>query len=495
MIKEPEPVKNMRRRPIPYIFYIVLMAAGVSLAFSGPLLAEAEITGRVEIGFASGGGAPKLVDGKTGTKYMLKADDVIVLSVKEQDPAEKAPEGLAAGSGQAAGVDQAAGSGQTAGVDQTAAAGAPVADIPAADAGITGLYLIWDRPPGQWLLEGRNGSEVVTSSQGKNGYLHEYVRISPSEKVNIHSPGQGAVLCEVHCFAEDDKPGELPEWVQVWQPPWEMADLLLLPTHADDEHLFFGGTMPYYAGELGMKVQVAYVTHHWSEPYRPHELLDGLWTVGVSAYPVLGPFPDYYAGSLEEALRIYDEDRVLAYQVELLRRFRPLVVIGHDINGEYGHGVHMLNTYTLRKALELSADPAAYPESAKTCGLWEVPKVYLHLYKENPVLLEWDEPLERFGGRTGFEMAAAGYACHYSQRNYFSVRKRGVHDCRAFGLYKSLGGPDLNGGDFMEGLTPRPDPGQSYAAGFRLPALTQADYLARYGAAGLGVYFTAAVSQ
>ena len=37
---------------------------------------------------------------------------------------------------------------------------------------------------------------------------------------------------------------------------YEDADMLLLPTHADDEHLWFGGTMPYYAGELGYKVQV-----------------------------------------------------------------------------------------------------------------------------------------------------------------------------------------------------------------------------------------------
>ena len=182
---------------------------------------------------------------------------------------------------------------------------------------------------------------------------------------------------------------------------------------------------------------------------------------GIKAYPIIGPFQDYFADSLRQAQRTYKEEEILAFQVELLRRFRPLVVIGHDINGEYGHGVHMLNAYTLQKALELSNDPQAYPESARRYGLWDVPKTYLHLWPENPILLEWDQPLTRFGGRTGYEMAIEGFACHVSQQNYFSVRKRGVHDCRAFGLYRSDRGPDLNGDDFMEDLPPGPGRGKA----------------------------------
>ena len=101
--------------------------------------------------------------------------------------------------------------------------------------------------------------------------------------------------------------------------------------------------MPTYAGERGYKVQVAYLTNHWAEPYRPHELLNGLWTVGIRAYPVIGEFIDYYSDNLEHAKGLYDRDRVIEHQVEMIRRFRPEVIIGHDIDGEYGHGVHMLN--------------------------------------------------------------------------------------------------------------------------------------------------------
>ena len=39
---------------------------------------------------------------------------------------------------------------------------------------------------------------------------------------------------------------ELPEWVQIWQPSCEKADILIISSHADDEILFFGGIMPTY---------------------------------------------------------------------------------------------------------------------------------------------------------------------------------------------------------------------------------------------------------
>lgn len=39
--------------------------------------------------------------------------------------------------------------------------------------------------------------------------------------------------------------------------------------------------MPYYAGELGKKVQVVYFTNHWAGTLPSPELLDGLWTVGI----------------------------------------------------------------------------------------------------------------------------------------------------------------------------------------------------------------------
>lgn len=309
---------------------------------------------------------------------------------------------------------------------------------------VSQLYVVWETPPQPWKL----GTEQGESAYGQNGFIHEYVRLEePLTELTITTEGE-TVLCDIYAFGA----GDAPDWVQQWQPPYEDADMLLLPTHADDEHLFFGGTMPLYAGERGLKVQVAYLTNHWAEPYRPHELLNGLWTVGVTAYPVISNFVDLYAGSLEQAKGLYAEAEVTAHQVELLRRFRPEVVVGHDINGEYGHGVHIYNTYTLQKALELSADAQQYPESAAKYGTWDVPKTYLHLFGENATLIDWNIPLERFGGKTAIEMAKEGFAQHKSQQEFFKVEDYGPYDCRKFGLYRSTVGADSIGGDFMENL-------------------------------------------
>lgn len=304
---------------------------------------------------------------------------------------------------------------------------------------ISGLYLIWDRAPGPWALRVVEEERTSMVLLGTNGWIHEYVALEePSCDISIMLSNREATLCEIGLFGE----GDLPEYVQVWDEPYADADMLLLPTHADDEHLFFGGIMPYYAGERGYKVQVAYLTNHWAEPYRPHELLNGLWEVGIRNYPIIGEFIDYYADNLEYAKGLYNPDRVVEYQVELIRRFRPEVIIGHDIGGEYGHGVHMLNTWALMQAIDLAADEAYRTTWDGEQETFRVSKVYLHLYPDRAVTMNWDKPLSRFGGRTALDMAKAGFAQHISQQKWFSVRTEGVHDCRAFGLYDTVVGDD-----------------------------------------------------
>lgn len=319
------------------------------------------------------------------------------------------------------------------------------------DTEIWSLYLIFDRAPGKYTVE----SSGQTQACGTSGFLHEVVRPSaPSKEITITLPE--STLCDVSVYAK----GALPDSVQDWNVPYDDCDMLLLPTHADDEHIFFGGIMPYYAGEKGMKVQVAYLTNHWGEPYRPHELLNGLWEVGIRAYPIISEFPDYYSKALEHAKTLYDTNEMLAYEVELLRRFKPEVVIDHDINGEYGHGVHMLNTWLLQQAVEQSGDAQYFPESARKYGTFDVQKTYLHLYPENELIMDVDTPLQAFGGKTAYEMAVAGFAKHASQQKWFSVEKSGKYDCRKFGLYRTTVGPDSGTGDFFENVTfsDAPDP-------------------------------------
>lgn len=298
--------------------------------------------------------------------------------------------------------------------------------------GAWGVYLEWEETPDQWQLWA-DGRPVDT---GGAPWLHCYLPLGlPARQVELAWQGP-ATLCDIYFLGCGVPPG----WVQQWQPPCAQADFLLLPTHADDEHLWFGGVMPLYAGERGLAVQVAYMVNHNGEPYRLHEQLDGLWEVGVRHYPVIPGFADVYSPSLAHARTIYDQQEVIAYQTWLIRRFRPSVIVGHDIAGEYGHGAHQLNTDSLLQAVEQAARPEVQVPGA--LAPWDVPKVYLHLYPENALVMDWDVPLARFGGKTAFEMAQAGFARHRSQQAYFSVEQSGPYDCRKFGLYRSLVGPD-----------------------------------------------------
>ena len=313
------------------------------------------------------------------------------------------------------------------------------------------LYIIWDTVPGEWTLTVDN----QTFTYGTFECIHEYVEPGVSGKNwKITIRKDGVKLDTVHSF----KVGEtLPDWVQIWNPPCEDADMLLFPTHADDEILFFAGMLPTYAGEMKMDVQVVYLTNHWADaPYRVHELLNGLWVSGARNYPVIGPFPDLYSMySLEHAKSLYDIEAVKEFQTWVIRRFKPEVIVGHDINGEYGHSVHMLNAAMLIEAVELANDEQYMPEDVEKYGLWNVPKLYLHLYEENRLTFWWDEPLKAFGGKTGYEVAVEAYQCHASQIHYNPeiLRDDSNMSCLYFGLYRSTVGLDTMKDSFFENIT------------------------------------------
>ncbi len=299
---------------------------------------------------------------------------------------------------------------------------------------MAGIWMIWEVRPVEWYVIVGN----TTLTCGKNEFLHEYVAFpEPVTEVTLDFSYDWAYLCDIYVFSE----GKLPGWVQTWEPILEHADIALFPTHADDEILFFGGIIPYYAGELGLKVQVIYMTFH--EKLRWHELLFGLWTAGATNYPLIGPFVDEYAENIYEAFEIYGTEAFTEFQVDCLRRFKPSVIICHDEAGEYGHGVHCLNTYTMEDAVELAANPDAYWESYEKYGTWDTPKMYIHMYEDHQLVMDWHQPLERFNGQNALEVAIDAYDCHNSQHQYsFAVIEEGNGDCRLFGLYRTTVGYD-----------------------------------------------------
>ena len=315
------------------------------------------------------------------------------------------------------------------------------------DEPIYGIYFWWNNTPPHWTLTGKK--EILIG--GQNGFWHEYKALGGETSYTLSWEGTGD-LADIFLLSA----GALPDFVQVWEPPCEKADFLLLPTHADDEHLWFGGTMPYYAGELGYEIQVVYLMKHVY--YRHHELINGLWEVGVTNYPVISEFIDKYCANLAQAKSYYPEEEVEEFLVESIRRFKPEVIVAHDLNGEYGHGAHILNATVLsEKALASANDPTKFPESFEKYGAWETKKCYLHLYQENEIFINWKEKaLTAFDGVNAYDMAQRGFEQHKSQVAYFSMSldNRARYGNGLFGLFFSTVGPDVLKNDFLENVPP-----------------------------------------
>ena len=246
-------------------------------------------------------------------------------------------------------------------------------------------------------------------------------------------------------------PGTPPDDFQIWQDPPEKVDMMLIHGHPDDEVLWFGGLLPYYAGELHKDVLVVCTTPHMN--YRRHELLNSLWMCGVRNYPEIGTFPDVIGLRMNVVMEKWGKEKILAYITEQYRKYKPDVVVTHDFNGEYGHGVHKTVAWAATKSIPYANDPSKYSSSYKEYGLWEIPKVYVHLYEENMIEMDWTSPLDFFDGRTALEIAADAFQCHASQQNRgWFVRDHGEYDNALFGLYHTLVGPDVKGGDMFENL-------------------------------------------
>lgn len=325
-------------------------------------------------------------------------------------------------------------------------------EIDAPESGrIGGVYLQFYNSPCAFDVQVRDANgEWVTAASCDTDFLTGYAALPQgAQAVCVRPQGNGnrLILAEVRVFAE----GEAPSWVQQWQPPLEKADLLVLSAHPDDELLFMGGTIPYYAGERGMDVQVAYLVP--ATPYRRLELLDGLWLCGVKNYPDLGSFPDRFSTSLKSQYKQegWSRDRVMRHVTGLLRQYRPDVVVTHDVNGEYGHGAHKVAADAALNAVELAADPEYQHAKLEQTQPWQVQKLYLHLYEEGALRMGWRVPLEAFGGKTAFDVAQEAFACHISQqKTEYRVEDFGPYDNAKFGLAFSVVGPDEDKNDFFE---------------------------------------------
>ena len=337
--------------------------------------------------------------------------------------------------------------------------------VVSSDQPIYGLYLCFQKMPDTYVIQKQSGEDWITVAEGGTPhYHHVFYELDGVKKIRILSTMEKNNVMgfnEIYAFGK----GEVPDWVQRWEEPVEKADLLVLVAHPDDELLFTGGAIPVYNTEQGRQVEVAYLTP--SNTTRRSEALNGLWAMGVRHYPVFGNFADNYAntGKVKDAYKnAGGKEKVLDWVTELYRRFRPEVVITHAENGEYGHPQHKMIADAAVECFEQAADPMKSPDSYQAYDTWQVKKLYLHQYGEaaEQTVLDWDQPLNAFDGKTGAQMAAEAFALHASQKGMgskikgkfveFTVEETGakMYPYDHFGLKCTTVGTDEAKNDFLE---------------------------------------------
>ena len=301
-------------------------------------------------------------------------------------------------------------------------------------------------------LQIRDGEGWKTVEQGGAFLVHWHELPEPATEVRIVPTGKERFrIAEIRIFG----PGEPPPEIQRWE-ALDKCDLMLLSAHPDDEILWFAGLMPTYGGDRGYRIQVVVMAP--TGGMRKLELLGAVWHCGVKYYPEMLGFIDKNGQTPERQYTVWrGKNRVIGRVTEMIRKHQPEVLVTHGEKGEYGHGAHKTAADAAKNAVKAAASAKKYPDSAKKYGTWEVKKLYLHEYEKNPIVCDWDEPLEAFGGKTGYEVAEEAFQFHASQvKRDWAFEVHGDHDNAAFGLFHTTVGKDSGIGDLMENIPSAP---------------------------------------
>lgn len=212
-----------------------------------------------------------------------------------------------------------------------------------------------------------------------------------------------------------------------WQPQPDKAALMVVAAHPDDEGIFFGGAIPYYAagrnlptvlisatnGDGGQNHLTPYpddiVGEAWgTSDLRVGELMEAAWGYGLRNKPIVGPV-------LADHFNVHD---LTPFMVQQIRLYRPDVIITHDpVNGEYGHGDHVYTGLAVISAFMQAANPniVVYDDEGNELAPWQPLKLFVHLHPHNTMTHTWEEPLEAFEGLSSREVVDEAMRAHRSQ--------------------------------------------------------------------------------
>ena len=159
-----------------------------------------------------------------------------------------------------------------------------------------------------------------------------------------------------------------------------------------------------------------------------------------------------FSKSTEEALRIWDKEKILADVVWVIRKFQPDVIITRfPQDNRAGHGHHSASAVLAVEAFSVAADPTRFPEQLKYVKPWQAKRVMWNagfgagnvtdLFKVevggfNPLL-----------GKSYGEIASESRSQHKSQ-GFGVARQRGA-STESFSLWKGEAPKE----DMMDGVS------------------------------------------
>ncbi len=203
--------------------------------------------------------------------------------------------------------------------------------------------------------------------------------------------------------------------------------VLHIVAHPDDED---GGTLTYLSRGLGAEVTIASITRGESGANLvTGDFFDALGVLRTLEYRKAAryygarlrftSFADFgYSKSLEETLRNWDEQRVLANLVRIIREQKPHVVLARFQGGPRdGHGHHQAAGLLAQRAYHAAGNTKRFRDQAAAAEPWQPLKLYSDNRREGD---DWTVGIDSgvydpLLGRTYAQMAREGLRFQRSQ--------------------------------------------------------------------------------
>ncbi len=319
---------------------------------------------------------------------------------------------------------------------------------------IHGLYVSWGKFITDWCIQTCDGGDGQwrTIYATEDEFYNQYIPLPEGYRtlrIVCQSPDYEHVIniSELHVLSA----GDTPAWVQRWKTFEGKADLVLMVTDPGDEYLFFGGLIPHYVAQ-GREVMVCVIVNTGSA-YKS-QLLDGLWHCGMTNYPYIAYFKPRMASSLKAQYDAWSEIQFVRHVTRIVRIYKPDVMVTHAADGEGIDGGHRVCADAAMRAVTAAMDShydVGY--GVALYGNWQPKKLYLHLYGDQRTVLDYDQPLTAFAGKTARQLAEEAYAMQdYQKKLADALPSEGIFDGSSYGLYFSSVGQDAQMNDLFENI-------------------------------------------